>query len=647
MCGIAGIVSLGADLTDRDTEVVGRMTRNLLHRGPDGVRVYSSPKCVLGNARLKITDLSDQARLPFESPCGGVVLAYNGAVTNWMQLRSELETAGKHPLRSRSDAEVLVHLYEDRGIEFIDALNGMFAFCLYDEKRRRAYLARDFFGQRPLFTMRAGGRFYFASEIKAFLEIPGFDRSLDREGLHHFLSLAYYPGSSTPFEAVRELEGGRLVEFDLSTGRDREREYYALDYTQKRESTVDETAASLRERMLDAARRHFIADVPVGLMVSGGVDTGALLCLAKELGKSEGLHTFSIRMEDPSFDEGAWQKILVDHAKPVHHEISIGPERVLANLERHMAFLDEPSGDGAAIPTFILAEEASRFVRILLSGEGGDEIFNAYETHRAYGVRKLYRKWIPGLLRRLALETARLLPSNYSKLSFDFVSKRFTQGAELSTAEAHLFWRHAVSDEDKRALMPESLDLPNTASLFTRMFDEHEGLDELERLSLIDLRYYFVGDLMVKNDRMLMAHSIEGRYPYMDRRIAEFSAALPMSMKVRGLEGRWIQKRAMAGLLPESISKRANMGLEMPHSRWFLGPLAKAVHKHLSRERVEATGLLRHEAVDRLWREHREGVRDNGRALWSLINFTVWHKMFVESDDYKKHLLAPDRPPRA
>ena len=388
MCGIAGVISLGENLRPEDRSDAEQMLSALRHRGPDGAALLESPRAVVGNTRLRVTDLSAAADLPMTSEDGSLWLAYNGAVTDFRELRRRLQARGR-PLRTASDAEVVLRLYEERGIAMLDELTGMFAFCIVDRRRRKAYLARDFYGQRPLFHHQRNGRLYFASEIKSFLELPGFDKSLDVEGLYHFFSLAYVPGRRTPFSSVRELPGGCLLEIDLDTGKLSEREYYRLRYEADESLTEDQAAARVRDLMLDSVRRSVDVDVPVGLALSGGVDSGGLLALLKELGLARKVHTFSLRMDSPSFDESDYQRRLVEFARPIHHEVTVKAADVERNLLRHMAYLDEPSGDGAAIPFFLLAEQAGEHVRVMLSGEGGDEVFNAYETHRAYRAREL------------------------------------------------------------------------------------------------------------------------------------------------------------------------------------------------------------------------------------------------------------------
>ncbi|MFH2202702.1 MAG: asparagine synthase (glutamine-hydrolyzing) [Elusimicrobiota bacterium] len=640
MCGIAGIIYQGKELGPEDTAEAERMTRALEHRGPDGWGLYRDPRCILGSTRLKITDLSDEAKLPLANEKGDIWITYNGAVTNFGELKKRFGLDRGHRFRSGSDAEVLLHLYEELGIDFVNHLSGMFAFCLLDSGKRRAYLVRDFYGQRPLFYMERDGKLYFASEIKSFLELANFDKKLDEEGLHHFFSLAYYPGAHTPFAAVRELDGGHLIELNLDRGTSYQREYYTLRYAPDDSMTEDAAAKELHSIMMDAARRNLAADVPAGLTLSGGVDTGCLLTLFKELGVSRELHTFSIRMDEPSYDESAYQKTLVDFARPIHHEVSVRPADVLEHLHEHMAFLDEPSGDGAAVPMYLLARAAKPHVSILLSGEGGDEIFNAYETHRAYKARRLYRRLMPSPMRAAARSLAGMLPTSYKKLSFDFLSKRFTEGAELSVPDAHFYWRHALSDQEKARIMTAGAGLRPTRTLFSDMFERLDCADDLNKLSLIDLKYYFIGDLMVKNDRMLMAHSIEGRYPYMDRKLVEFAAKLPTRLKIKGLQGRYIQKRAMRHSLPPEIYRRSNMGLEMPHSLWFMNEFRDFAESCFSKKKVEASGLLDYRAVRSMWDDHLAHRKDNGRPLWCILNFLVWFDLFAAGSGYKRYLKS-------
>lgn len=638
MCGIAGILSLDPPLDGADADVAARMLALLRHRGPDSEAVVRRGRAVLANSRLEIIDLSASAALPMCNEDGSVWLAYNGEVTNFRQLAEEFQLERRHRFKSRSDAEVLLHLYEEQGIGFLRHLSGYFAFALVDERIGKAFLVRDFFGVRPLFYTVRDRRLFFGSEIKALLEVPGLDRALDREAFFHFFTLAYLPVPRTPFREIRELDGGHLVEVDLATGQYELREYYPLRYAPEEGLDEREVAGELRGALRDSVERNLIADVPIGVSLSGGVDSSSLVMLARELGRE--LHTFSIEMDEPSFNERRYQRIVAERGRTIHHRVPIDAAAVRRHLVEHMAFLDEPSGDGAVVPFYALAREAQGFVKVLLSGEGGDEVFNAYETQRAARMRRLYRRWLPSPLRSVIRRTAQALPVSHRKLSFDFVSKRFTQGAELGTPESHIYWRHCLVDRDIRELVPGSADLPSTGSLFRELYERLDFEDEHDRLSWLDLKQYFIGDLMVKNDRMAMASSIEARFPYVDRKVVELSHRLPSTMKLRGFGERRIQKLAMEDLLPREILRRKNMGLEMPHSGWFLDVLRASGEEYFARERVGRTGLLDPDKVASLWREHLDRKRDHGRALWCVLNLVLWFDLFVASSDYKLHLQA-------
>jgi len=634
-------MTLGGKASRDDLTLVKGMTRVLHHRGPDGIGYYGSDDCILGNTRLNIIDLSHKADLPMSNADGTVWIAYNGEVTNYQELRREYRLDEKHPRRNDSDTEVLIQLYEEMGIEFCKLLTGQFAFCIYDSKIQKAWIVRDFFGIRPLFYMVGRDRLYFASEIKSFMELPEFEADLDHDGFFHFFSLAYLPEHHTPFAKVHELEGAHLIEVDCKAGTWEDRSYYEIRYDPDHSITERDIAQPLYREMRDSVRRNLIADVPVGMTYSGGFDTSSMLALVREVTGHNNTHTFSIVVGEPSFDESRYQHLMRSPDHPTHHEIHVGPKEVMENLVEHMAFVDEPTGDGAAVPSYILAREAKKHVSVLLSGEGGDETFNAYETHLAYKVRHWYRKLVPAPARWAARHAAQALPCSYSKLSFDFLAKRFTEGARLTAPEAHLHWRHCLIDADKRRLMPDSGQIRRTSELFTDMWDGLDFEDGLNRISYMDLKHYFVGDLMVKNDRTMMAHSIEARFPYMDRVLLDFVSKIPPNVRLKGFRRRHLQKKAMEGKLPKPIAKRQNMGLEMPHSLWFLNEFGPLADRYFSRENIEKSGFLSYQAVNALWEDHVQRRRDNGRALWCVLNLLVWMDLFVHTKDYQSFLPSP------
>lgn len=638
MCGIAGVLVLDGRLNDRDLAEARNMTALLQHRGPDDRGFAHGDRYALGNTRLKIIDLSDNARLPMANDDESIWMAYNGEVTNFRDLKQEFKLEEKYNFRSTSDTEVLLRLYEELGIDFLKHLTGMFAFCLIDKRKDKAYLVRDFYGIRPLFFMQKKDRLYFSSEIKSFLDLDRFQGTLDHEATFHFLSLAYIPDRFTPFEEVRELQGSCLIEVDLRSGECEEREYYKLRYDPDYSMDEEQTVLELREKMLDSVRRNLISDAPLGMTLSGGVDTSSILALANECGQAQDMHTFSIVMDEPSFNEKRYQDSVVEFFKPIHHEIVVRPGDVMEALVSHMAFMDEPSGDGAAIPSYILAREAKKFVSVLLSGEGGDEVFNAYETHVAYKARKFYRRYFAKPFRLLAKWFAYRMPTSYSKLSLDFVAKRFATGSELSVPESHFFWRHAFSAKDKKLLMPSHSDYLPTEHFFVDLYNKLDFASDLNRISAIDIKYYFIGDLMVKNDRTFMAHSVEARFPFMDRLLTEYVSRIPPGMRIKGFSRRYMEKRAMKPLLPKKIWRRKNMGLEMPHSNWFIGEMRGLADQYFSKKNIEKTEIFDYRTIQNMWQQHLSRKQDHGRSLWCVLNYLVWFDLFVYNRDYKKYL---------
>jgi asparagine synthase (glutamine-hydrolysing) len=642
MCGIAGMISLGKHLSDDDIEQGQRMTSILHHRGPDSKGFLSDERCFLGNTRLSVIDLSAQADLPMSSPSGEIWLAYNGEITNFRELREEFRLDEKYTFRTSSDTEVLLHLYEELGIKCMDHLSGMFAFALYDRRRRRVFIVRDFFGTRPLFWTRVNDRLYFSSEIKSFPEIRGFTPEVNREAIFHYFSLAYIPGTLTAFRGVHELDGSHLIEIDLDSDEEpAPREYYRIKFSPDSGMTMKEAEEGFYQAILGATDRNLISDAPVGTTLSGGLDSSSILGLSRILGKSSELHSFSLRVKETSFDESSYQRAMASYAGTIHHEIPVGPDDVRNNLFRQMAFMDEPLGDGSAIPFLLLSTEAGKYVKVLLSGEGGDEISNAYETHMANYVSRIYRRFVPGFFRRSVAALVGMLPVSYSKLSFDFLAKRFTAGAELPAPEAHLFYRHVLDRPEKRELMPWAGDLPHTEHFFSDLFNSLDYESDLDRLAQLDMKFFFIGDLMQKNDRMFMASSVEARFPFMDRKAVEFFTTIPSRYKIRRLTRRYVEKKAMKRVLPPVIRRRQNFGIELPYSIWFKDSLLELGNTYFTKERIgETGGLLNHKYVQKLWYDHLSRRRDNGRALWCILNFLIWFEMFISGSGYREFMTG-------
>jgi len=635
MCGIAGFITLSDNVTQEHVEIVKRMTSVIQHRGPDSQGLMFDNNMVLANTRLSIIDTSDSASLPMASSDDDVILCYNGEISNFQELRAKHELDAKFNLRSNSDSEVFLYLYKLLGISFLDELSGMFSCCLVDRKNQVAYLVRDPHGILPLFIHEADGGLYFASEIKSLLEIPSFEKTIDLEAIHHFFSLAYIPGNKTPFTGIREVEGGELVKIHFGS-RPEFITYYKLDY--REDHSIDEKSAveTTRSLLIDSVRRNLVSDAPLGMTLSGGIDTSAMLGIVKHLGLGNQMHTFSLKMGEKSFDESYYQHLMADHVGSIHHEITVNPDDVVETMLSQVAHMDEPNGNGANIPSFLLAKEAAGTVKVLLSGEGGDELFNAYPTMAAYQYRKIYHKF-PKFVRNLVRGAVNSLPADYRKLSFDFKAKRFTAGAELSVPHSHLYWRHVLTEAQKGRLLMGEFDRRPTTDYYDKLFYESGIEHELNRISLIDMRHFFIDDLMVKNDRTFLANSVEGRFPFLDRPLVDYVTKLPVKYRARFGSLRWVEKEAMRPFIPNEILKRGGFGLEMPHAVWFFDKLGSFAKKYINKEMVESTGFLNWLEVKKMWDIHMAKKQDMGRPLWCVLNYLVWFDLFIKTGNYKEY----------
>jgi len=639
MCGISGTISLNAKITDQDYIVSKNMMDSINHRGPDQKKIEKFDKIIIANNRLKIIDINDRSALPMSSSDKSVWICYNGEVSNFRELKAKYNLGTKYKFKGSSDTEVLIYLYKELGISFLKELTGMFSFCLIDFERKKTWLVRDFFGIIPLFYLIKNEKIYFASELKAFYEIPAFNNNINSQAMYHFFTLAYIPGKDTPYKEVNELRGGQLIEIDNIKDTYEIKKYYEVTYPVDHEMTEKEATEGAYELMLDSVRRNIISDAPIGTTLSGGVDTSAITCLIKDLGKSKNFHTYSLKMGEGSFDESKYQRLVSGFCETNHHEIIVNQTDVIDSMYNHIAHIDEPNGDGSALPSFILAKQAKKEVSVLLSGEGGDEIFSAYSTYGAYKIKNWYTKLTPRFLRKIIKKAVHMLPTSYKKLSFDFQAKRFTEGAELHPAAAHIYWRHVLTNNEKTNAIINASDFEETDEMIIKLFDELDFSEEFNKINFLDIEHFFIDDLMVKNDRMFLANAVESRFPFMDRHLFEHMSKIPPRLRIKGLRRRHIEKNAMINTVPKEILKRGNFGLEMPHSIWFFDKLKPLLDKHLDKKNIEKTNFLKFKQVEKILHLHFSRKKDYGRAIWCILLFQIWHEMFIEKNNYKDYLV--------
>ena len=611
MCGICGIAS-GRGVVDR--ERLGKMAATLVHRGPDSEGMHVEGPVGIAARRLAIIDLTGGDQ-PIANEDGSVVVVQNGEIYNYRELAHSLARAG-HTFHTRSDTEVLVHGYEEWGAGVWERLRGMFAVAVWDARRGRLTLARDRFGIKPLYYRDQGGELSFASELDA---LPHGD--IDLQALEAFLSFNVVPAPLSIFSDIRKLLPGHTLTWERGTitlARFARPGPLPARHDEDEAELVEECRARLR----DSVRAHLIADVPVGVLLSGGVDSGALAALAAEE-SSDAVRTFSIGFEEASFDELAGARAVSARYGTRHRELVLRPDGALLLPALAQAF-DEPFGDSSALPTYLVSKLAAEDVKVALSGEGGDELFGGYYTYVADQLAERV-----GPLASLARPLLARLPTSTRRVSFEYKAKRFAQAAHLPPLERHHGWKEIFSTEARAELTGRSSSFDPLATHRAR-FAETEGHELLTRLQDLDLGLYLVDDLLTKTDRASMAWSLEARVPFMDTVVANFAFSLPVRHKVRGLSKKRLLRQAVLPLLPREVVHGRKRGFSIPAAAWLRGELEPFAREILSPETIRRQGFLQPAAVTRVLDDHVAGRADLSRQLWGLLAFTLWHEHHVE-----------------
>jgi asparagine synthase (glutamine-hydrolysing) len=653
MCGIVGVADFRA--TGRpDRGLLATMTETLAHRGPDGSCVVEidageAPRLTFGFRRLSIIDLGAGARA-YSDEADRFRVICNGEIYNWPELERDLIARG-HRFETRCDTEVIPHLYEEHGLDFVRHLNGMFAFAIFDTVAHRLVLGRDRAGEKPLYYAEIDGELLFASEIKALLAHPRVSRDVDLEALTRYLLYGYFPAPHTPFRGIRKLPAGHLLLAE--NGRTRLQPYWDLRSVVAAGAggtaravggagspRVDEAEAEREVRRLlrEAVELRLRADVPVGVLFSGGVDSSAIAALAVEI-KGHGVSTFSLGMTDEDFNEAGYARRAAAFLGTDHHETIVGEADLVQALFAVARVLDEPLADASVLPTWLLSRFTRGHVKVALGGEGGDELFAGYPTYLGDRLARVYRR-LPAPLRALLRRAALAVRPSFSNVGLEYLLKKFVASAELPDEVRHPIWFGAFPPEQQRTLLSDG----SLAAL--ARIPGHDPLAEaravrrgltfrhpLDALLLTDFLMYLQDDLLTKVDRASMAASLEVRAPFLHHPLVEYVAALPAELKLRGTTTKRLLKRAMAGRLSPEIVTRRKRGFNIPAARLLLGPLDPLLHRAFDPDRVTRGGLLRPEAVTALWREHATRRRDNGRLLWNLLMLQLWHSRHFEGGD--------------
>jgi len=615
VCGICGIATThGA----ADVEALRAMSDLLVHRGPDSAGEHIDDGIALAARRLSIIDL-EHGDQPIANEDGSCVVVQNGEVYNYPELRRELERTG-HELRTRCDTEALVHLYEDHGVGFAERLRGMFAVAIWDAPRQRLVLARDPYGIKPLYYRHVGGELRFASELRA---LPRGE--IDLDALEAFLAFNSIPAPYSIFRDVRKLPAGHVLVWERG---EVSLERYARPGPavgdDVRTGDEAELVEELRARLGDSVQAHLLSDVPVGVLLSGGVDSAALAAFAAQA-SAEPVHTFTIGFAERSFDERADARLVAERYGTKHHELLVrpDPEQLLQALAE--AF-DEPFADSSALPTYLVSQLAAEHVKVALSGEGGDELFGGYYTYSA----DLFADRLAPLA-RVARPLVEALPASTRKASLDYKAKRFVRAAHLPPLERHHGWKEIFSAEARAELTGRSTTF-DPVDVYRARYAETVGAPQLARLQDVDFGVYLVDDLLVKTDRASMAHSLEARVPFLDPLVTHLAFALPTRLKVRGLAKKILLRKAVEPLLPQEVVHGRKRGFSIPAAAWLRGDLEPFARETLSPESLRRQGFFQPEPVTRLIDEHVAGKEDWSRQLWGLLAFTLWYERHVEQE---------------
>jgi len=620
MCGICGF-------NWKDESLARAMAQSLVHRGPDQEGVFCSEQISLAHRRLSIIDLSENGRQPMISEDGNVVLIFNGEIYNFKELREQLEGKG-HRFSSRSDSEVILHAYEEWGVDSISKLRGMFAYAVYDRKQGRLLLVRDRIGIKPLYYHHSSHRFIFASEIKAILEDPTVDRQVNFQALYDYLGFEFVPAPQTMFAGINKLPAGHYLL--LEDNRVTIKKYWDLRFQQKDAPTrFDEAVEKMRDHLDFAVKSHLVSDVPLGVFLSGGLDSSCIVALMRKHLNGP-LKTFTIGYEDKSFSELDYAEIVAEHCHTDHHVLMLDTMRP-EYVEQTLYQLDEPMTDLSTVPLYLLCKQAKEHVTVCLSGEGADESFAGYDRFKASRLNRWF-SLMPSFVRKEIIGNGmKLLPDQPQKKGAVNMLKRFVEGANLDPAGHHLRWQYFLNRTLEHNLFASAFKNQVTMDPFRQVREYSEQCDAegdaINREIYLDMRFMMTDSVLMKVDRMSMASSLEIRVPLLDHVLVEYMASLPGSWKLKKLTTKYIFRAALEGLLPDKVVNRGKQGYSLPVKHLLRGEL-----KPFMIELLNDSKLIKENMdgsyVNQLIEEHCAMKQNHNHVLWALINVAIWHNRF-------------------
>jgi asparagine synthase (glutamine-hydrolysing) len=616
MCGIYGAISYKNQINLSDIKL---SLDCLSHRGPDDQGVYQKDNVILAHRRLSIIDLST-GHQPIHNEDKTVWLICNGEIYNYRQLTQKLVSQG-HRFQTKSDSEVIIHLYEQHGEDCVKYLNGIFAFALWDEKKKRLILGRDQLGVKPLFYYHGEQQFVFASEMKAILNTPSVERKIDQLSLSHFLSLNYIPSPLTMIENMFALQAGHILIYENKQFK--MEKYWDVSFEKESDLSEKEFCNQIKDRLEQSVQMQLVSDVPVGAFLSGGLDSSAIVGLIAKNATNK-LKTFNVRFKEESYDESSYARLVANHFKTDHHEIVCEAKHFKEYIPKIVWHADNLTTDISMLPLYLVSKLAHEHVKVVLSGDGADELFAGYPTYTADHLASRYRSLPRFLKNGLIPQLIKSLPVSDEKMSFEFKAKRFIHGARLPAEEAHYSWRHIFTEKEKEGLLTHYYE---DTSFDQRYYKDTKSWNNLARHQYADLKGWMVDSILSKVDSMSMAHALEVRVPFLNHEFVEFAGTIPAKFKKTP---KYILKKALGDLLPSEIIKRKKAGFNIPIGKWFRGELKSMLTDIVNAKRMEETGLFQAGFVKQLLDDHFASKKDNGYKLLSLLHFCIWHDTFIK-----------------
>ncbi|QPJ65310.1 MAG: asparagine synthase (glutamine-hydrolyzing) [Candidatus Nitrohelix vancouverensis] len=626
MCGIFGVIQ--PDLSESPENLIQQLHTLIKHRGPDEQGHYAEPGCLIGNARLSIIDL-DAGCQPIFNEDRSLAIVYNGELYNHRELRNQLIGKG-HNFRTETDTETILHAFEEYGEQCVDRFNGMFAFAIWNLKNKSLFVARDRLGIKPLYIAPLHNGFAFASEAKVLLPLLKKPIRPNWSAIYRFFSFGYIPGSESPFDGIQKFPAGHYAW--LKNGELTPTRFWAPEYGMGASQTPAVSQKKIQELIEHAVTLELMSDVPVGVFLSGGLDSSAVAVFAQK-NSSRTIHSFALRFEESTHDESKDARVVADHLKLDHHEFLFSREELTHSLFEVAKILEAPFGDSTVLPLLTLSKHTRKSVKVVLTGWGGDEIFAGYPTYKAHLMASCYRK-LPQFFREgLLAPLIQSLPVSDKYMSLEFKAKRFIKGMNLAPELQHFLWMGYLEDSAKQRLfMPSILNQSDQDTLapVREILPKLPEKDLVSRIMHLDALFFLEGNGLFQADRMTMAASLEARVPLLNNDLIDYVNALPSSDKMPNGKTKELLRNVLRPHLPASIINKPKKGFGPPSANWTRNVFSKLFDDLFDKERVIEQGIFQFKEIDRMISEHRSRKVDHGRSLWALLSFQLWYNNFIE-----------------